>query len=199
MRAPRSLHPPIGFVAQLTNQAKPGEIDPTGIKAKPGETVTTGFETKPEKTVPVVLRSNHWQTVPVILRPNHWQTINLGFEAQPRNSRSSSSRARYRLHTTSPDLPIVRPPSIRHVQPSLVLYTRSPTPAMILIAARHVAPTTCTPWDKQIWFSTRNKYEGKTTELSRIRIPSSPSQWPITIKPRNWSLGFSISPGWVHW
>jgi hypothetical protein len=59
MRAPRSLHPPIGFVAQLTNQAKPGEIDPTGIEAKPGETVTTGFETKPEKTVPVVLRSNH--------------------------------------------------------------------------------------------------------------------------------------------
>jgi hypothetical protein len=32
------------------------------------------------------------------------------------------------------------------------------------------------------------------TKLSRIRIQTLPSQWLITIKPRNWSLGFSISP-----
>jgi hypothetical protein len=32
------------------------------------------------------------------------------------------------------------------------------------------------------------------TKLSRIWIQTSPSQWLITIKPRNWLLGFSISP-----
>jgi hypothetical protein len=31
-------------------------------------------------------------------------------------------------------------------------------------------------------------------KLSRIQIQTSPNQWLITIKPRNWSLGFSISP-----
>jgi hypothetical protein len=31
------------------------------------------------------------------------------------------------------------------------------------------------------------------TKLSHIRIQTLPSQWLITIKPRNWSLGFSIS------
>jgi hypothetical protein len=34
-----------------------------------------------------------------------------------------------------------------------VLCTRSPTPAMILVAARHAAPATCTPPDKQTRFS----------------------------------------------
>jgi hypothetical protein len=31
-------------------------------------------------------------------------------------------------------------------------------------------------------------------KLFRIRIQTSPSQWLITIKPRNWPLCFSISP-----
>jgi hypothetical protein len=31
-------------------------------------------------------------------------------------------------------------------------------------------------------------------KLSWIQIQISPSQWLITIKPRNWPLGFSISP-----
>jgi hypothetical protein len=39
-----------------------------------------------------------------------------------------------------------------------------------------------------------NKDKGKITEMSRIRIQTSASQWLITIKPRNWPLGFSISP-----
>jgi hypothetical protein len=74
------------------------------------------------------------------LRPNHSQTINLGFKVQPRNPRSSSPRARCRPHTAPPDLSIARPPSTRPVRPSPVLYTRSPTPAVILIAACHAAP-----------------------------------------------------------
>jgi hypothetical protein len=48
----------------------------TGFEVKPGETVATSFEAKLAKTVRVVLK------------PNHPQTINLGFEAQPKNSRS---------------------------------------------------------------------------------------------------------------
>jgi hypothetical protein len=32
------------------------------------------------------------------------------------------------------------------------------------------------------------------TEMSRIQIQTLPSQWFITIKSRNWPLGFSISP-----
>jgi hypothetical protein len=93
--------------------------------------------------------------------PNHRQTIDLGFEAQPRNLHSSSPRAWCRSHTASPDLLIVQPPSTWPVRPSLVLYTWSPTPATILVAVRHAAPTTCTPQDKQTRFSKRNKDKGK--------------------------------------
>jgi hypothetical protein len=49
---------------------------------------------------------------------------------------------------------------------------------------------TCTPWDKQTWFSKRNKDKDKTTKMSWIRIQTSPCQWRITIKPRNWPLDF---------
>jgi hypothetical protein len=65
---------------------------------------------------------------------------------------------------------------------------------MILITVRHATPTTCTPRDKQTPFSNRNKNKGKTTEPSQIWFHTSPSQWLITIEPRNWLLGFSISP-----
>jgi hypothetical protein len=95
------------------------------------------------------------------LRPNHSQTVDLGFEAQPRNSRSSSPRARCRPHTAPPNLSISRPPSTRPVQPSSVLCTRSPTPTMILVVSRHATPATCTPRDKQTRFSKRNKDKRK--------------------------------------
>jgi hypothetical protein len=47
------------------------------------------------------------------------------------------------------------------VRPSPVLYIRSPTPFTVLVAARHAAPTTCTPRDKQTRFSERNKGKRK--------------------------------------
>jgi hypothetical protein len=102
---------------------------------------------------------------PPILRPNRekpsqwfwWQPVDHGFNAQPRNLYLSSPCAWCRLHTASPDLPIVRPSSIWPVQPSPILYTRSPTPTTILVATHHTAPITCTLWDKQMWFSTRTK------------------------------------------
>jgi hypothetical protein len=57
----------------------------------------------------------------------------------------------------SSNLSTARPPSTRPVRPSLVLYTKSPTPATVLITARHAAPTTFTPRDNQTRFSKRNK------------------------------------------
>jgi hypothetical protein len=69
---------------------------------------------------------------------NHSQTVDLGFEAQLRNPHFSSLRAWYKSHTASPDLSIVRPPSTRPVRPSPVLYTKSPTLTMILVA--HAMP-----------------------------------------------------------
>jgi hypothetical protein len=76
----------------------------------------------------------------VVLRSNHSQTVNLGFETQSRNLRSSSPCAWCRPHAVPRDISIARLPSTRPVQPSPILCTRSPTPAMILIAARHAAP-----------------------------------------------------------
>jgi hypothetical protein len=57
-----------------------------GFEAKPGETVTTSFDAKLEKTVATGFEAKPVKTVRVVLRPNHSQTIDLGFEAQPRNS-----------------------------------------------------------------------------------------------------------------
>jgi hypothetical protein len=155
------------------------QIIAAGFEAETGKTVATGFDAKPDKTVQV------------ILRPNHWQTIGLGFEAQPRNSCSSSPRAQCRPHTAPPNLSITQPLSTWHVQPFPILYIMSPTPATILMTARHATPTTCTPWDKQTRFSKWNNDKDKTAKPSRIQIQTSPSQRLITIKPRNWPLGFS--------
>jgi hypothetical protein len=144
------------------------------------EIVATDFEAK------------SGETVLVVLRPNHSQTVDLCFEAQSRNSRSSSSRARCRPHIAPPDLSIAQPLSTQPVRPSPIFYIGSPTPATILIAACHAARATCTPWDKQTQFSKWTKDKDKTTEPSQIRIQTSASQWLITIKPRNWPLGFSV-------
>jgi hypothetical protein len=67
-------------------------------------------------------------------------------------------------HTAPPDLSTARPPSTRPVRPSLVLCTRSPTPATVLVVARHAAPATYTPRDKQTWFSKRTKDKRKTKQ-----------------------------------
>jgi hypothetical protein len=107
---------------------------------------------------------NRWETVQVVLRPNHSQTVNLGFKAQPRNPRSSPPPAPCRPHTAPPDLSTTQPPSTWPVRPSPVLCTRSHTPAAVLIAARHTAPATCTPRDKQTRFSKWKKDKRKTKQ-----------------------------------
>jgi hypothetical protein len=130
---------------------------------------------KPLKIVPVVLRSNH--------RSWFWDST--------KNLRSSSPCARCRPHTTSFNILIVRPPSIQPVRPFMILYISSPTSATIPVTSRHVAHAICTSWNKQMWFSKRNKDKGKIIKMSRIRIQTLPSQWLITIKPR--ILNFYLS------
>jgi hypothetical protein len=139
---------------------KTGENQPSGFEAKPLTNRPSGFEVKP-------------------------LTNRRSWLAQPRNPRFSSLCARCRPHIASPNLPIARPSSTRPVRPSTVLCIRSPTPATIVVAARHAAPATCTPWDKQMRFSTWNKDKYKTTEISQIQIQTLPSQWLITIKLMN--------------
>jgi hypothetical protein len=148
----------------------------------------------------VVLRPNYSQTVSVVLRPNHWQTVDLGFKAQSRNSCSSSPRARCRLHTVPPDLLIARPPSTRPVRPSLVLCTRSPIPAMILVTPRHAAPATCTPRDKQTRFSKWNKDKRKI-KWNYPRFKFKPHQVNDSSQS-NQEIEHLVSqslPWWVHW
>jgi hypothetical protein len=96
-------------------EAKPAKTITAGFEAKLLETVTAGFEAKPLETVTTGFEAKPVKTVQVILRPNHSQTVDLGFEAQPRNPRSSSPRARCRLHMAPPDLLIARSLSTRHV------------------------------------------------------------------------------------
>jgi hypothetical protein len=40
----------------------------------------------------------------------------------------------------------------------------------------------------------KQRYRKNKTKLFQIRIQTSPSQWLITIRPRNWPLDFSIPP-----
>jgi hypothetical protein len=77
---PKSGNPPPPWFCGSTKKLT------AGFEAKPGETVTTGFEAKPMKTVATGFETKPMKTVRVVLRPNHSQIVDLGFEAQPRNS-----------------------------------------------------------------------------------------------------------------
>jgi hypothetical protein len=129
------------------------------------------------------------------LRPNHSQTVDLSFKAQSRNSCSSSPRARCRLHTASPDLSIARPPSTRLVRPSPVLCTRSPTPATILIAARHVAPATYTPRENERDSPNETKVkekQNKTISDSNSNLTKSMTHHNQTKELTTWFLNLPL-------
>jgi hypothetical protein len=68
-------------------EVKPGKTVTTSFEAKLMKTVTAGVEAKPLETVATGFEVKPAKTVRVVLRPNHSQTVDLGFEAQPRNSR----------------------------------------------------------------------------------------------------------------
>jgi hypothetical protein len=154
-----SCRPPsFCFVAQPKNyhdnfKAKITKSELSVLRPQTGKLEPPVLRPNQRKPSPSVLRANWRKTIRVVLRSNHSQTVDLGFEAQPRNPRSSSPRARCRPHTAPPDLSIVRPSNTRPVRSSPVLCTKSPTPVTILIAARHAAPATCTSRDKQTRFS----------------------------------------------
>jgi hypothetical protein len=129
----------------------------------------------------------------LVLRPKP-ETIDLGFEAQPRNSRSSSSCVRYGPHTASPDLLIIRPPSTRHV----IDHPRSSTPDLLLLprfsslsVMSHLSPTHHEISKRNSPNKTRIK-----VKLSKclIQIQTRHVNDSSHIKPMYWPLGFSISP-----
>jgi hypothetical protein len=140
----------------------------SGFGAKPQKTVATGFEVK------------------------LGETVNPCFEAKPRNLCSSSPRVWCRLHTTSPNLSIIWPPSTRPVldhlrssAPSLKLLARSSSlPAML-----HLSPT----------HHETSKHISPHEIDSRVEPPKFPEfkfkprqvNYSSQIKPRYWPLGFS--------
>jgi hypothetical protein len=69
-----------------------------------------------------------------------------------------------------PDLSITQSPSTRPVRPSPVLYIRSPTPATILIAARHAAHQETSKCDSP------NETKKKVKQLNRPRFEFKPHQ-----------------------
>jgi hypothetical protein len=83
--------------------------------------------------------------------------------------------------------------------PSPVLYTWSPTLAAILVAARHAAPITCTPWDKETWFSTWTKDKGKTTKTSGFEFKPRQVNYSSQLNQGSDYLVSQSPPWWVHW
>jgi hypothetical protein len=126
--------------------------------------------------------------VAVVLRPNHYQTVANGFKAELENPCfSSPPHVWYGSHMASPDL--------------LIVYTKSPIPASILVATCHVAFTTYTSQDKQTRFSIPNILIWvSSTEMRKIQIQSRTSQLLIThIDQGTNHLVSQSPPWWVHW
>jgi hypothetical protein len=105
-------------------------------------------------------RHRFWGQTGEIRRHQFWgqtgENRSSGFEAKPLTNRrpwfwGSTKKPALLISTCTVQTThsTTRPPSTWPVWPSSVLCTRSPTPATILIAARHAAPVTCTPRDKQ--------------------------------------------------
>jgi hypothetical protein len=143
---------------------------PVGFVAQPTNRSLLDFEAQTKKTSRWFLCPNQ-ENVVVILRiksPNH----NYQFWGPNRETRATGFEAKPK-ETKTTDKPS-----------TLVLRLNQETCATHL--HMHGADRTR--------FSKRDKDKDKTTEMSQIRIQTSPSQWLITIKPRNWSFSFSISP-----
>jgi hypothetical protein len=116
------------------------------------------FETQITKPELPVLRPKPKNLSTLVLKPNQETRA-------PRLYVHGTDRTRRHLASRLSD----------HRAPDLCLtilghYTRSPTLAMILVAAHHVTPVTYTPKDKQTRFSTCTKIKVKTTEMFRIQI-----------------------------
>jgi hypothetical protein len=157
-------------------EAKPLETVVTGFEAKLPETIATGFKTKPVKTVWVVWGQTTHKPLPSVLRPRPMRNRPSGFEVKPLTNhwpwfwgstkKSALIISTCMVQTAHGATWLFERPTIEY--PTCVtipiLSIRSPTPATILVAARHVAPATCTPRDKQTRFSNRNRDKLKTKQ-----------------------------------
>jgi hypothetical protein len=123
------------------------------------------------------------------------ETVDLSFEAQPRNPRSSSPCAWCRLHMVSCYLPIIRPLSTWFV----LDHPRSS--AQVSYSCRD--PHRCLPCHTYHLHTTRqantilHTKKGKSIEPRKCpRFEFNPQHVNDSshIKPRYWSFGFSISP-----
>jgi hypothetical protein len=103
---PPILRPNREKLSRTSFEAKLEKTVTTGFESKPPETVAIDFDVKPAKIVATDFEVKPVKTVRVVLRQNHSQIVDIGFKAQPRNSRSSSARARCTPHTTPVDLSI---------------------------------------------------------------------------------------------
>jgi hypothetical protein len=141
--------PPINFVMQPTNRSP------------------LGFDVQTKNSSRWFWGLNH-QTVAAGFESQIGKPVDLVFEVQPINPRSSSPCAWYRPYTVSPYLSIVRPSSTRHVldhpwssAPGLLLLSRSSS----LPVMSHLSPT---HHETSKHDSPHEHIGGKTTEISRI-------------------------------
>jgi hypothetical protein len=149
--ATRNIHtapPPVlrsywKTLARLTfRQSKPLDLDtcPTSSSSRQfcGTTdkpYSAWFWGQNKETIAVILWSKSPNRSYRFWGPNQ-ETVDLGFEAIPRNPHSSLPCARYRPHTVSPDLSIVRPPS---TQPALD-HSQSSTSGLLLLPRSSLLP-----------------------------------------------------------
>jgi hypothetical protein len=160
-------------------EAKSGEIIATSFKAKLEKTVATGFEAKPEKTVAVGFEAKPPETVWVVLRPKHLQTIDLGFKAQPRNPRSSSSHARCRPASFAPGLLLLPQSSSLHAMPHLP-------------PAHHKTSKRDSPNENKDKRKTKRTYPGFKFKPHQVNDSAQSNQGTD-------HLVFQSPPWWVHW
>jgi hypothetical protein len=165
-------------------EAKPEKTVATGFEAKPKKIDATGFEAKPEKTVyhrfwcqttgkpsTLVLRLNQETCAPRLL-------VHGGADCTQRHQTSWSSG--YRV----PDL-------CDHPRSSAPILLLLPCSSSLLAmphlpSVHHEASKRDSPNEAKIMV--------KPPKMSQIQIQTSSSQWLKIIKPKNWALGFSISP-----
>jgi hypothetical protein len=155
------------FIRTSVLRHKPTNLLPLGFEAQTKklsqwfcgsnhQTAAVGFEAQTGKPERVVLRLNHkncshqfWGQT----GRNNWPWL-WGWTKKPVLLISLCMVQITHSVTWPLDHPAAEYPTC--AWPSLALWTKSPTPASILIAARHAAPATYTSWDMQTWFSRWN-------------------------------------------
>jgi hypothetical protein len=165
----------------------------TGFEAKPGETIATSFKIKLEKTIATGFEAKQ-------RKPSEWFWGQTTHKSSTLVLRLNQETRASRLHVHGADHtrchPTTRLPA--HRVPDLCDHPRSSASGLVLLSwssSLHVMPHLPPAHHKTSKHNSPNETMiKKQNELSQIRIQSSSNQWLITIKLRNWPLGFSIFP-----